>query len=45
MAKVVKGEVNMEVCYALDDDEVAEGYVLTCQAKPTTPEVEITFNI
>ena len=45
MAKVVKGTVDMEVCYALDDDEVAEGYILTCQAKPTSSEVEITFNI
>lgn len=45
MAKVVKGKVDMEVCYALDDDEVADGYILTCQAKPASSEVEITFNI
>ncbi len=45
MAKVVKGKVEMEVCYALDDDEVEEGYILTCQAKPTEPGTEITYEI
>jgi len=45
MAKVSKGGVKMEVCFAIDDDEVAEGYVLSCQARPTTPEVELTFDV
>lgn len=44
MAKVISGAVKMDVCYALDEDEIAEGYILTCQSQPTTPEVEITYD-
>ena len=45
MAKVEKGGVKMDVCYALDESEVEEGYILTCQAHPTTPEVDIDYNV
>lgn len=45
MAKVTKGTVKMDACFALDDDEVAAGYVLTCQAHPTASEVELTFDV
>ncbi len=43
-AKIVKGEVLMEERHSLTDEEIEEGYILVCQAKPTTPEVVITFD-
>ena len=45
MAKVTKGTVEMEACFALDDDEIADGYILTCQAHPTSAEVEVDFDV
>ncbi|HRD79298.1 MAG TPA: 2Fe-2S iron-sulfur cluster-binding protein, partial [Saprospiraceae bacterium] len=45
IAKVTEGSVKMDVCYALDEDEVAQGFILTCQAHPTTPKVAVTFDV
>jgi ring-1,2-phenylacetyl-CoA epoxidase subunit PaaE len=43
-AKVMEGKVTMTMNYALTDDEVAEGYILTCQAHPTTPVVLVDYD-
>lgn len=43
-AKVIEGEVDMEVNYALEKDEVAKGYILTCQAHPKTEKVVVDFD-
>jgi ring-1,2-phenylacetyl-CoA epoxidase subunit PaaE len=43
VAKVAEGEVEMDVCFALDDDEVKSGYVLTCQSRPKTSNLKLTF--
>lgn len=45
MAKVKSGKVVMDQCFALDDDEIEAGYILTCQAHPDTKEVELTFDM
>jgi len=43
-AKVVEGEVEMEVNYALEKDEIKNGFVLTCQSHPKTERVVIDFD-
>jgi len=43
-AKVMEGSVKMDVNYALDEEEVAEGYVLTCQSHPTSEKLVIDFD-
>ncbi|PIS62399.1 phenylacetic acid degradation protein [Corynebacterium striatum] len=43
-AKVVEGEVEMDENYALEADEVAAGYILTCQSHAKTPNVTIDFD-
>ena len=44
-AKVVSGNVTMDENYALEQDELDKGYVLTCQSHPTTPEVTVDFDV
>lgn len=44
IAKVTEGEVKMRVNNALDDDEVEEGWVLTCQSEPVTPNVTVVYD-
>lgn len=43
MAKLVEGRATMRVNDALDDDEVAEGYILTCQGVPDTESVTVEY--
>ncbi len=43
MGRLVEGAVEMFVNNALTDDEVAEGWVLTCQSVPTTPTVHVVY--
>ncbi len=43
-ALVTEGEVDMRRNYALDDDEVARGFVLTCQTHPVGDRVGVDFD-
>jgi ferredoxin len=43
MAKLIEGKATMRVNDALDDDEVAEGYILTCQSVPDTESVTVEY--
>ncbi len=43
-ARVMEGEAEMEVNYALEHDEVEKGFILTCQAHPRTERVVIDFD-
>jgi ring-1,2-phenylacetyl-CoA epoxidase subunit PaaE len=43
--KVLEGQVEMDVNYALEDYEVARGFVLSCQSFPVTDKVVIDFDV
>lgn len=43
-ARVVEGKVEMAMNYALTDEEVADGYVLTCQTHPRSANVTIDYD-
>jgi ring-1,2-phenylacetyl-CoA epoxidase subunit PaaE len=42
-ARVTEGEVTMRRNFALEEAEVAAGFVLTCQSQPATPKLAVTF--
>ncbi|MDF1602716.1 1,2-phenylacetyl-CoA epoxidase subunit PaaE [Nocardioides sp. YIM 152315] len=43
-ARLVSGTVAMDANYALEPEEIAAGYVLTCQAHPTSEEVVLDYD-
>ncbi len=44
LARVIEGEAVMEKNTILDDDEVKEGLILTCQAHPKTESIKIDYD-
>ncbi|MGA9270885.1 MAG: ferredoxin--NADP reductase [Lutimonas sp.] len=44
LARVTEGSANMERNNILDEDEVKEGLILTCQAHPTSDVLKIDFD-
>ena len=43
-AKLLEGEVEMAVNYALEAEEVDAGYILTCQSRPLTDKVVVDYD-
>lgn len=43
-AKLLEGEVEMEVNYGLEPDEVKAGFILTCQSHPRSKKVVVDFD-
>jgi ring-1,2-phenylacetyl-CoA epoxidase subunit PaaE len=43
-AKLVSGEVLMDVHWGLEEEEVEQGYILTCQSYPKTEKLIVDFD-
>ena len=43
MARLEEGHATMRVNDALEDDEVEEGYILTCQGVPDTDSITVRY--
>lgn len=44
-AKLVEGEVSMDVHWGLEDEEVKKGFILTCQSHPKTEKITVDFDV
>lgn len=44
-ARVLEGSVHMKQRYGLLDEEIAEGYILTCQSHPTSETLVVDYDV
>ncbi len=44
-AKVLEGNAKMALNYTLTDEEVEQGYILTCQSHPASEKLTITYDV
>ncbi|NQV54190.1 MAG: 2Fe-2S iron-sulfur cluster binding domain-containing protein [Flavobacteriales bacterium] len=44
MAQLIEGTVEMEMNHVLTDEELEEGFIVTCQSHPTTDKVKISYD-
>jgi len=44
-ARLIEGQVEMDVHWGLEHEEVEKGYILTCQSHPKTEKVVVDFDI
>ncbi|HEY0355540.1 MAG TPA: 2Fe-2S iron-sulfur cluster-binding protein, partial [Flavisolibacter sp.] len=43
-AKLLQGQVKMDVNWGLEPDEVEQGYILTCQSHPVSDKIVVDFD-
>jgi ring-1,2-phenylacetyl-CoA epoxidase subunit PaaE len=43
-AKLLQGEVEMELHFVIEQDEIVAGIILTCQSHPKTAEVVVDYD-
>ncbi|MCF8474882.1 MAG: phenylacetate-CoA oxygenase/reductase subunit PaaK [Emcibacter sp.] len=43
-AKLIEGKVSMETNYSLEEEEVNQGFILTCQSHPLTEKIVVDFD-
>jgi ring-1,2-phenylacetyl-CoA epoxidase subunit PaaE len=43
-AKILEGKATMRVNYSLTDEEVQQGYILTCQAQPNSEKITVSYD-
>ena len=44
-ARLLEGEVEMDVHWGLEEEEIEQGYILTCQSHPKTEKVVVDFDM
>ena len=44
-ARLREGAVDMDVVWGLEQDEIDQGFILTCQSHPKTEKVVIDFDV
>jgi ring-1,2-phenylacetyl-CoA epoxidase subunit PaaE len=44
-AQVVEGKATMDMNYSLSDEEVEEGFILTCQARPASEKLVVDYDV
>ncbi len=44
-AKLLEGNVEMDVNWGLEHEEIEQGFILTCQSHPTTERVVVDFDV
>ncbi|HNU18426.1 MAG TPA: 2Fe-2S iron-sulfur cluster-binding protein, partial [Saprospiraceae bacterium] len=44
-AQLLEGKVHMDQNYALEDDEVEEGFILTCQSHPRAGKLFVDYDV